>query len=126
MPESPQTTRILVVDDRPEMAERVADAVSERGNEAIAVSSSREAMNRLRSERFDARVTDLRMPEVDGLALTRVSLELDPSRPSHHDDGSWHPRHGRTGERRGAYHYLTKPFRLEALSRLIERALGRS
>src|ERR1019366_8262729 len=47
----------------------------------IAGHRGHEAMHRLRTERFDALVTDLRMPEVDGLALMRASLELDPSRP---------------------------------------------
>ncbi len=126
MSDTPQGTRILVVDDRPEMAEMVADALSERGYDAVAISSSREAMHRLRTERFDALVTDLRMPEVDGLALMRASLELDPSRPvilmtAHSTlDTAVQASGG------GAYHYLTKPFRLDALTRLIEQALGRS
>jgi two-component system, NtrC family, response regulator HydG len=126
MPDSPDAARILVVDDRPEMAEMVADALSERGYAAIATSSGHEAIHRLRTERFDALVTDLRMPEVDGLALLRVSLELDPSRPvimmtAH---GTFDAAVQTTRE--GAYHYLTKPFRIEALSRLIEQALRRS
>ena len=126
MHEPPQPTRVLVVDDRPEMAEMIADDLSEKGYDAIAISSSREAMHRLRTERFDALVTDLRMPEVDGLALMRASLELDPSRPvimmtAH---GTLDTAVQASGE--GAYHYLTKPFRLDALSRLIEQALGRS
>jgi two-component system response regulator HydG len=126
MPDAPKKTRILVVDDRPEMAEMVADALSERGYTAIAVSSGGEAMHRLRMDRFDALVTDLRMPEVDGLALLRASLELDPSRPvimmtAH---GTLDSAVEATGG--GAYHYLMKPFRLDALSRLIEQALGRS
>jgi DNA-binding NtrC family response regulator len=104
----------------------VADALSQSGYEAVALSSSREAVHRLRTERFDALVTDLRMPEVDGLALMRASLELDPSRPvilmtAH---GTLDTAVQASGE--GAYHYLTKPFRLQTLSRLIEQALGGS
>jgi DNA-binding NtrC family response regulator len=125
MPDS-DATRILVVDDRAEMAEMVADALSEKGFAAVATSSGREAVHRLQTERFDVLVTDLRMPEVDGLALLRVSLELDPSRPvivmtAH---GALDTAVEATGE--GAYHYLTKPFRLDALSQLIEQALRRS
>src|SRR5579859_544480 len=81
MSDASDATRILVVDDRPEMAEMVADALSEKGYAAIATSSGHEALHRLKTERVDALITDLRMPEVDGLALLRVSLELDPSRP---------------------------------------------
>ena len=61
----------------------VADGlVGERLRGRRRSASSREAVHRLRTERFDALVTDLRMPEVDGLALMRASPELDPSRPS--------------------------------------------
>lgn len=119
------TPRVLVVDDRPEMAELIAEDLTQNGFAAVAISSGREAMDRLREERFDAVVTDLRMPEVDGLMLLRASLALDPSRPvimmtAH---GTLDTAMEATGE--GAYHYLMKPFRLDALTRLLEQALGR-
>jgi two-component system response regulator HydG len=123
---SSETRRILVVDDRPEMAEMIADDLCDRGYEGIAVTSGREALRMLRAQHFDVLVTDLRMPEMDGLALLRAALELDPTRPvilltAH---GTVETAVEATG--RGAYHYLTKPFRLETLFRLIEQALGRS
>jgi two-component system, NtrC family, response regulator HydG len=123
---STEATRILVVDDQPDMAEMLADDLSNRGYEAVATSSGRDALKKLKSERFDALVTDLRMPEIDGLALLRASHRLDPSRPvivmtAH---GTLDTAVEASG--RGAYHYLTKPFRLEELVRLIELALGRS
>jgi two-component system response regulator HydG len=116
--------RILVVDDRPEMAEMIAEDLAERGYEVVASSSGREALRLLNTERFDALVTDLRMPEVDGLTLLAASLGLDPSRPiivmtAH---GTLDTAVEATGS--GAYHYLTKPFRLDALSRLLREALS--
>jgi two-component system response regulator HydG len=123
---SSEATRILVVDDQPDMAEMLADDLSNRGYDAVATSSGRDALKKLKSQRFDALVTDLRMPELDGLALLRASHKLDPSRPvivmtAH---GTLDTAVEASG--RGAYHYLTKPFRLEELVRLIELALGRS
>jgi DNA-binding NtrC family response regulator len=123
MPDVVPSRRILVVDDHPEMAEMIADDLSDRGYVAVALSSGREAVRRLTEERFDAVVTDLRMPEVDGLALLRASRELDPSRPvimmtAH---GAIDTAVEATAE--GAFHYLLKPFPLDALTRLLERAL---
>jgi DNA-binding NtrC family response regulator len=117
------TRRILVVDDRPEMAEMIADDLSDRGYEGLAVTSGREALRMLRTERIDVLVTDLRMPEVDGLALLHASLDLDPSRPviMMTAYGTIDTAMEATGS--GAYHYLTKPFRLEALVRVLEQAL---
>jgi two-component system, NtrC family, response regulator HydG len=120
-----EATRILVVDDRSEMAEMIAEDLYQRGYVAIAITSGREAMHRLRTERFDALITDLRMPEVDGLALLRVSLDLDPSRPVIMMTAYCTLDTAVQASGGGAYHYLTKPFRLEVLSRLIEQALGR-
>src|ERR1700678_3003791 len=72
--------RILIVDDERAMAEMVADGLADRGYEATACASSEEAVTRLRAEAFDALVTDLRMPEVDGLTLLaearRTSADL--------------------------------------------------
>jgi two-component system response regulator HydG len=117
------TRRILVVDDRPEMAEMIADDLSDRGYEGLAVTSGREALRMLRTERIDVLVTDLRMPEIDGLALLHASLDLDPSRPviMMTAYGTIDTAMEATGS--GAYHYLTKPFRLEALVRVLEQAL---
>jgi DNA-binding NtrC family response regulator len=123
---STEAPRILVVDDQPDMAEMLADDLSNRGYEAVATTSGRVALRKLKCERFDALVTDLRMPEIDGLALLRASHRLDPSRPvivmtAH---GTLDTAVEASG--RGAYHYLTKPFRLEELVRLIELALRAS
>ena len=81
MTENGEAPRVLVVDDVIDMAEMIADELEARGSDAVAVASSREAMRLLEVERVDALVTDLRMPEVDGMQLLRASKALDPIRP---------------------------------------------
>jgi two-component system response regulator HydG len=116
--------RVLIVDDQPEMAEMIADELCGRGYSAVATTSGRQALERLQSERFDALVTDVTMPEVDGMELLRVSLSLDPSRPVilMTAFSTLETAIHATGD--GAYHYLTKPFRLDALVRLLREALA--
>jgi two-component system response regulator HydG len=123
MSEQAEMSRILVVDDRLEMAETIADALCDRGYEGMAVTSGREALRILGSERVDAVVTDLRMPEIDGLVLLDASRRLDPSRPVivMTAYGTLETAIETTG--RGAYHYLTKPFRVDALVQVLERAI---
>ena len=125
MPTSSETVHVLVVDDSVEMADMIADDLRARGYGATAASSGREALLILQTERVDALVTDLRMPEMDGLDLLRASKGLDPSRPvivmtaySTIDTAM-----EATGS--GAFQYLMKPFRLDALARLLEQALKR-
>lgn len=118
--------RVLVVDDRLEMAEMLADGLAERGFDPVALASAREAVARLESEPFDAVVTDLRMPDMDGLELLAASRKLDPARPVVVMTAYGAIDTAIESIRRGAYHYLTKPFRQEELVIFLSRALDES
>jgi two-component system response regulator HydG len=116
--------RVLVVDDQIDMAEMVADRLREQGYATHAVHSGSEAIDWLRRERFDAVVTDLRMPGIDGLQVLEASRALDPSRPviimtAH---GAFESALDASG--RGAYHYITKPFRMDELAHALAHAFG--
>ena len=76
-----EPARIFVVDDQLAMAETIADSLSDLGYDAIALDSSVSAAARLASERVDLLITDLRMPQMDGLALLERSLSSDSKRP---------------------------------------------
>jgi DNA-binding NtrC family response regulator len=119
------TPRVLVVDDKPAMAEMVADDLCDRGYEGVAVSSGVEALRRLRTERFDAVVTDLRMPDMDGFAVLRASRNLDPSRPVILMTAFTAIDTAMRAFEVGAYQYLMKPFRLDTLAKVLEKALRR-
>jgi two-component system, NtrC family, response regulator HydG len=116
---------VLVVDDRMEMAEMIADDLGARGYHTVAVSSGREALGWLKSHRVDALVTDLRMPEVDGLNLLRASRELDPTRPVILMTAFEGLDNAIEASELGVSCYLTKPFRLDLLARLLKEAIDR-
>jgi two-component system response regulator HydG len=113
---------IVVVDDKLVLAETIAEGLTDRGYDARAHGSGREALAALRAGQVDLLVTDLRMPDVDGLALLEAA-------------GSDVPVIVMTAYgaidaeleviRRGAFHYLTKPFKLDELIAIVERALAR-
>jgi two-component system response regulator HydG len=107
--------KILVVDDQRAMVEMVADGLADHGIEAHAVTSGVEALRLLRTDPFDAVVTDLRMPDVDGLAVAHAARDL--SRPV-----VIMTAYGERPRVTGAVRWLEKPFRIEALVRLL-RAL---
>jgi DNA-binding NtrC family response regulator len=115
--------RVLVVDDRPEMSEMIAEDLSQRGYEGVAVSSGATAIRMLRTERVDALVTDLRMPEVDGLTLLRTSRSLDPSRPVILMTAYPGVEGVLEATELGVLHTIMKPFRLDVLARLVAEAL---
>jgi two-component system, NtrC family, response regulator HydG len=115
--------RVLVVDDELSMAEMLADGLSERGFEGVALGSSTEAARRLGEEHFDALATDLRMPGLDGLELLSVARRVAPDCPVVVMTAYSAIDTAVESIRRGAYHYLTKPFKLDELAIFLERAL---
>jgi FixJ family two-component response regulator len=115
--------RVLVVDDQLAMAETVADGLSERGYDAKPIDSSREAARLMGQDELDVLVTDLRMPEFDGMALLEVSKHVDPGRPVIIMTAYSAVDSAIESIRRGAYHYLTKPFKVDELALFVDRAL---
>jgi two-component system response regulator HydG len=115
--------RVLVVDDHVELAETLADGLVDRGFEAVACDSSAHAAAQLASEPFDALVTDLRMPEVDGMALLARSRAIAPERPVIVMTAYGAVETAVEAIRQGAYHYLTKPFAVNELALFLTRAL---
>jgi two-component system response regulator HydG len=112
-----------VVDDNVEMARTVSDGLIDRGYDAVAVGSGRDAIDRLTTDRFDVLVTDLRMPSIDGMELLAASRRLDPDRPVIVMTAYSAIDTAVESIRQGAYHYLTKPFKQDELAIFLERAL---
>ncbi len=115
--------RVLVVDDELSMAETRADGLIERGYDAVPVGSSRQAAKMLEDRSFVALVTDLRMPELDGLELLATSRRLAPERPVIVMTAYSALDTAIESIRRGAYHYATKPFKLDEIALFLGRAL---
>jgi len=116
------THRILVVDDHLEMARTVADYLGEHGWQAQAVASAQDALAHLAQESFDALLTDLRMKGMDGLDLLDAAHRLDAELPVVVMTAFGGIDSAVEAIQRGAYHYVTKPFKLEVVRVLLERA----
>jgi two-component system, NtrC family, response regulator HydG len=115
--------RILIADDNVEMARTTADGLAEHGYDPVVAAGGQEAIDRLAAEQLDAVVTDLRMPGVDGLAVLAASRRVDPGRPVIVMTAYSAIDSAVESIRQGAYHYLTKPFKLDELRIFLGRAL---
>ncbi len=114
--------RVHVVDDRLEMAETIADGLCDLGFKATGEASSVRAAELLETNKVDALVTDLRMPEVDGLELLALSQRLLPERPVIIMTAFGAIDTAIESIKRGAAHYVTKPFKLEELAIFLTRS----
>lgn len=70
--------KILLAEDDTSMREYLQRALQRVGYEVLAVGCGTEAMPHLESDRFDLLLTDIVMPEMDGIELARRATELDP------------------------------------------------
>ena len=115
--------RVLVVDDDLALAETLSDGLEERGYQATPEGSSVAGARRLEHGDVDALVTDLRMPGMDGLELLALSRRLDATRPVIVATAFSDVASAIESIRQGAYHYLTKPFKVDELALFLGRAL---
>lgn len=72
---------VLIVDDNPAFAENVAEVLEATGHEAVIETEPKRALELLRHRRFDALITDMRMPQVNGAELVREVRGIDPGLP---------------------------------------------
>lgn len=70
--------RILVVDDEPPVLELLGRLCSREGHEVTMTTTAGEALNELRTHAFDLLLTDLMLPDLDGLALVRRARAMQP------------------------------------------------
>jgi two-component system response regulator HydG len=116
--------RILVVDDHVEMARLLVDRLGEAGYVVERAGGGREALTRVRTELPDLVITDLRMEDVDGFDVLQGVHDVDPDVPVIVMTAFGAIETAVDAIKKGAYHYLTKPFQLGEVVVFVERALA--
>ena len=74
--------RYLVVDDNAAFADNLAEILRDSGAEAVTATGGQRALQLAAQHRFDALITDMRMPSMSGAALVHEMLRLDPGLPA--------------------------------------------
>jgi two-component system response regulator HydG len=115
--------RVLVVDDDPALAESLADGLETHGFQATFLSDPEKAAAAVASGGYDALVTDLRMPKHDGLDLLERARLAAKDAPVIVMTAYSGIESAVECIRRGAYHYLTKPFKTDELVLFLRRGL---
>ena len=123
MTERKKDARVLLVDDDRALLETLADGLADAGYDPVMMVSSTEAAALLHKPEFDALVTDLRMPGKDGIGLLALSRRVAPERPVIVMTAHSALDSAIESIKKGAYHYLTKPFKVEELALFLGRAL---
>ena len=112
---------VLVVDDEPKLGRLVAEALELDGHEVVRAGGGRAALVELAQRPFDIVLTDLRMPEVDGLAVLKAAQALSPSPTVVVMTAFGTAESAGAAMKAGAADYLTKPFALDELRLRVRR-----
>ena len=117
-------THILVVDDEADVRHLLAREIEERGHEVVAVSDGAEAMEEIGQGNFDVVLTDVRMPGMDGMALTDWIKRTRPDTEVIVMAGYTSIESAAIAIHLGAFDYLQKPFReIAMVTSRIDRAI---
>jgi len=117
-------SRILVVDDDNDVLELCAETLSSlQDTEIVLENQSPRASKKLTTDSVDLLITDIRMPEMDGLELLRLARQLDPYLPVLILTGFPTIETAVASMKLGAADYLTKPFFPDDLLATVRRLL---
>ncbi len=112
---------VLLVDDEPGVLFTLSEVLTERGHRVITARSGAEALTKL--DDADAVLTDLSMPGMDGLELMGQIVQRDATLPVILLTAHGSERVAVAAMKQGAYHYLAKPFDIDEVAVVLERAL---
>ena len=113
---------ILIADDEESIRQVLVVLLEERGYEVRAVKDGEEALRELQSRDYDALVTDVRMPRLDGLALIRAAQTASPETTVIVMSAYGSHELAIEAMKAGAYDYLGKPFRPDEVLLVLRKA----
>jgi len=115
--------RILVVDDEKRMRHILQLMLEREGFRTEQAENGKEALNMLKQKRFDMAITDLKMPEMDGMSLLEEAKKIDPDFPIVVITAYGTIENAVEAMKKGAIDYITKPFEGEKILITVKRCL---
>jgi two-component system response regulator PilR (NtrC family) len=120
---SHQPETILVVDDEPEVCKLVQRLLRHDRFRVLRATSGRSALAKLRRRSVDLVILDIRMPDLDGLQVLERLRRLRKTLPVLMLTAYGHLDTARQAMQLGAYDYVTKPFSIELMKKIVHEAL---
>lgn len=114
---------ILVIDDKESMRTMLSNVLTEEGYQVDAASGGKEGLDLARVKGYDLAITDMKMPDVDGLEVLSGLKNLDNDMSVIIMTAYGTVETAVAAMKSGAYDFITKPFDPDHLTVIIERAL---
>jgi len=117
--------RILVVDDDRELADTLVGYLTKLGYQASPAYGGKEGLSKFEQEGFQVVINALRMPEMDGMKLLEEVRRLDSKATVIIVTGYGSIESAVEAIKCGAYDFITKPFEMEVMKVIVNRAMER-
>src|SRR5688500_2074645 len=121
---SGESGRLLIVDDESALVTALVSTLREHGYTAVGATTPTDALELIRRQRFDIMLTDLHLPEMDGIALLREAQAIDPTLSVVMMTGFGSIDTAVDAMKAGAVDYIVKPFQLKSVLAILSRALS--
>jgi DNA-binding NtrC family response regulator len=116
---------IVIVDDEPDLLNLLQLILSEKTDHRILVTTKpSRAIELCKENKADILLSDLRMPEMEGIELLKLIQKVDPKIPFIIMTAYGTIESAVEAMRQGAFDYITKPFRKEQILMTIAKALN--
>jgi len=119
-----KTPSVLLVDDEPDILELLELALRKMGLEVDRAGNVREALTKLAARSYDLCLTDMRLPDGDGLQVVQHIAQHNLDVPVAVITAHGNMENAVTALKAGAFDYLSKPVSLDQLRALVKSALN--
>ncbi len=120
------SSKLLVVDDDETTRNLLREVFAKDGYDVSLAASGEEALKLLRADRFPLVVSDIRMLELDGLAVLREAKRAHPTCAVILMTGFGSFEGAIEAVQKGAFDYVSKPFQIQDIKAVVSRALRQS
>jgi DNA-binding NtrC family response regulator len=107
--------RVLIVDDEEMLRNLLVSVLSKQGQNCQTAKDGLEALEKIKNDSFDAVVTDIVMPHMDGITLTKEMVKLYPDLPILIITGHAEEYSAKSAIAAGAREFIKKPFSITEL-----------
>lgn len=115
--------KILVIDDDAEVLEVISDILVQAGYEVDQAKDGREAIQRVENDFYDLVVTDLNLPQVDGMKVLEYVIDQSPGTMCIIITGYGTIKSSVEAIKKGAFDYISKPIKSDEILLVVEKAV---
>ena len=117
------SAKVLIIDDERIALRNLEHVMKKEGYDVTGTQSSMNALKLLEEQQFDVVLTDLRMEKIDGMQILMKSRERHPDSEVIMITGFATLDSAVDAMRHGAFHYISKPFKLDEVRKVVKEAI---